>query len=73
MYSVTGAAKPNTTEWREHSAMHCTTNVTYQGQVGAEAALEGPLTLGLCVEEGVLAWLVLLLLEVVAALLYCGK
>ena len=41
--------------------------------MGAEAALEGPLTLSLCVEEGVLAWVVLLLLEVVAALLYCGK
>ena len=53
--------------------MHCSTNTTYQGQVGAEAALEGPLTLSLCVEEGVLAWVVLLLLEVVAALLYCGK
>ena len=53
--------------------MHCSTNATYQGQKGAEAAVEGPITIGLCIEEGVLAWLLLLLVEAVAALLYCGK
>ena len=55
--------------------MHCSTNITTQGELRAEAAAEaeGPITLGICVEEGVLAWLLLLLLEMVVALLYCGK
>ena len=55
--------------------MYCTTNTTLQSDLRAEAAAgaEGPITLAVCVEEGLLAWLVLLLVEMVAALLYCGK